>query len=109
MPHKSRTFLVISVAIVLVIVGKAVLAFARFGRVEREFSALRPGESREAVVARLGRPNYYEGKCGTVSAPYKDCSHEYVYSHPFAPWIPQYYVVDFADDSVIQTSILSSP
>jgi hypothetical protein len=89
--------------------GKTVFAFVRFGKVEREFSAIQRGESRAAVVARLGRPNYYEGKCGTISAPYKDCSYEYVYSDPFAPWIPMYYVVSFADDSVIDASYLSSP
>ena len=93
----------------LIIVGKTIFAFVRFGNVERKFSSIQRGESRAAVVALLGRPNYHEGKCGTISAPYKDCSYEYVYSHPFAPCIPEYYVVSFANDSVIDTSYLSSP
>ena len=99
----------IAATVVLVLLGRTALAFARFGKVESGFPLIQDGESRASVVARLGRPNYYEGKCGTLSAPYKDCSYEYIYSHPFAPWVPEYYVVAFADDSVIHTAVLSSP
>jgi hypothetical protein len=51
----------------------------------------------------------FQEMVGSLSAPYKGCSFEYIYSHPFAPWVPEYYVVAFADDSVIHTSVLSSP
>ncbi len=44
-----------------------------------------------------------------LGVPYKDCSYEYVYSHPFAPLVPEYYVVVFTDDSVIHTAVLRSP
>jgi hypothetical protein len=107
--RNRRIVLAISVAIVFVLVGRTALAFVRFGKVERGFSLIQDGESRASVLARLGRPNYYEGKCGTLGAPYKGCSYEYIYSHPFAPWVPEYYIVAFADDSVIHTDFLSSP
>jgi hypothetical protein len=107
--RNRRIILAIAVAIAFGLVGRTALAFVRFGKVESGFPLIQDGESRASVVARLGRPNYYEGKCGALSAPYKDCSYEYVYSHPFAPWVPEYYVVVFADDSVIHTAVLTSP
>ncbi len=109
MSRSTRIVLAIGAAILLVIAGRIVLAFVRYDRVEREFPRIQSGESRASVVARLGRPNYHEGKCGTLSAPYKNCSYEFIYSHPFAPWVPEYYVVAFSDDSVIHTAALSSP
>jgi hypothetical protein len=107
--RNTRIVLKIGAAILLVIAGRTVLAFVHYSKVEREFPHVQNGESRASVVTRLGRPNYHEGKCGTISAPYKDCSYEFIYSHPFAPWVPEYYVVTFSDDSVIHTSALSSP
>jgi hypothetical protein len=58
----------------------------------------------------MGKPNYYSGKCGVISIPSSDCVLEYVYSHPFAPIIPEYKVVSFSrDDRVIAAEELDSP
>src|SRR4029077_6787302 len=50
------------------------------------------GDSRASVIDRMGKPNYHEGKCGVIHFPDKNCAVEYVYSHPFAPFVPEYYV-----------------
>jgi len=55
-------------------------------------------------------PNYHAGKCGVIHAATADCSLEYVYSHPFAPLIPEYDIVSFtADDRVKSAEVWSSP
>jgi hypothetical protein len=58
----------------------------------------------------MGKPNYYAGKCGEIHVPDKSCAVEYVYSHPFAPLVPQYYIVSFSqDDRVIEADEWNSP
>jgi len=55
-------------------------------------------------------PNYHAGACGEIGSAQKDCALEYVYSHPFAPYAPEYYVVSFSpDDRVIDSKHLISP
>jgi hypothetical protein len=89
---------------------RAVVAFTRFSKVKREFAAFQNGGSRASVIARIGKPNYYEGRCGVIHFPDKTCATEYVYSHPFAPLVPEYYIVSFsADDRIIEADRWDSP
>ena len=79
-------------------------------RVESRFSSIQTGDSRAAVMAKLGRPNYYEGRCGVIHVPNKNCSLEFVYSHPLAPIIPEYHIVAFSiDGRVIEADDWNSP
>jgi hypothetical protein len=58
----------------------------------------------------MGKPNYYAGRCGVIHVPDKRCAVEYVYSHPFAPLVPEYYIVSFSsDDRVIEADQWDSP
>jgi hypothetical protein len=85
-------------------------AFVQFWRVERQFKNIQLGQSRSSVFATFGRPNYYAGSCGVIHNPSKTCASEYVYSHPFAPLIPDYYIVAFSSDGrVIEANRWTSP
>jgi hypothetical protein len=90
---------------------RGVIAFHRFSAVEQSFDAIRAGDSRETVAARFGMPNYHAGPCSSASWAYpKGCVSEYVYSRPFAPLLPDYYIVWFSsDDRVIDTEHTTSP
>jgi hypothetical protein len=110
MSRKIRIALTLTVGILLILTVKAVVAFARFSWVEREFASVQDGQSRASVIAKMGKPNYYAGKCGVIHFPDKNCALEYVYSHPFAPMIPEYYIVSFSsDDRVIEADQWDSP
>jgi len=108
--RKVRVVRIVSLCLLLVIAAKTVIAFSRYAKAEKSFGSVQIGDSRESVVGRMGRPNYHEGKCGVIHFPDKNCAVEYVYSHPFAPLVPQYYIVSFsAEDRVIEADVWSSP
>jgi hypothetical protein len=109
---KSRIGLIIGIVAVLVLAVRVLIAFERFSTVERDFESIQNGQSRTSVNTKFGKPNYYSGKCGTlVEIPaVKNCAVEYVYSHPLAPLLPDYYVISFsADGRVIQADHWVSP
>ena len=110
---RKRCFLALAalaIVIVALLALKTSLAFARFSKVERLFASVQLGQSRENVIALLGKPNYHSGNCGVIHVAAKNCALEYVYSHPFAPLIPEYYIVAFAaDDRVIEAEPWMSP
>lgn len=90
--------------------AKMTVAFMRYMRVERKFSSIQTGDSRDYVMSKLGNPNYYQGRCGIIHVPDKNCSLEFVYSHPFAPIIPEYHIVAFSTDNrVIEADDWNSP
>lgn len=110
MSRLTRVILTVVASIFLVLAVKTVLAFARYSRVERGFASVHVGESRAVVITKIGNPNYHAGKCGVIHFPDKNCALEYVYSHPFAPIVPEYYIVSFSpDDRVIEAAPWSSP
>ncbi len=105
-----RLTAITSVVIVLLVGARMALAFHRFARIEREFKSVQAGQLRSSVVEVLGTPNYRLRACGTLGGNPPGCTLEYVYSHPLAPLVPNYYVVYFsANDRVLDTAFLSSP
>ena len=89
---------------------RASVLIARFAKVQREFSSLQIGQSRQSVVSKLGKPSYYSGRCGVIATPLPNCSLEYIYAPPLAPFYPDYYVVSFSsDDQIIDADRYPSP
>jgi hypothetical protein len=108
--QRLRIALLAGVAVLVAITVWTVVGFHRYSKVVREFPSISIGDSRSSVAAKLGNPNYYSGNCGVIHFPDKTCALEYVYSHPFAPLVPEYYIVSFSsDDHVIEASPWSSP
>lgn len=109
----SRIGRIISAVLLVGLILAAVrlsVAFAHYWKVEREFASVQMGQSRNEVLVKLGKANYHKGSCGEIGSSDKTCATEYVYSHPFAPWLPDYYVVEFSvEDKVIQAEHLTSP
>jgi hypothetical protein len=108
--RRTRIVLVIGAAILLALALKTVYAFMRFSHVEQQFPSVQIGDSRSSVIAKMGKPNYHSGACGVIHVPDKSCATECVYSHPFAPLVPEYYIVSFSlDDRVIEADPWDSP
>src|SRR6267154_809088 len=110
MSRRSVVILISVTSIVLVLAAQIIVAFVRYSKVLRGFASVHMGESRAVVITKIGKPNYYEGKCGVIHFPDQNCALEYVYSHPFAPILPTYYIVSFSpDDRVIEADWWDSP
>jgi hypothetical protein len=78
---------------------------------ETHLADIARGMSPTQVVAILGKPTSDSG-CGTALGTGfpAHCAREFSYSDPLAPWIPQYYVVQFGSDGrVIDTTVIISP
>jgi hypothetical protein len=72
------------------------------------FNRVRIGSSEGEVLRTLGKPNRIE-KCGEFFGPLDkaelgDCSKEYFYASPFAPVLPQYYVMRFAGSDLVSSA-----
>ena len=108
--RKSVIFSLLCGFLLLVAGLRIAISFVRFSKVERKFASIQVGQSRQEIISRLGKPHYYSGRCGVIADPLKTCTLEYVYGHPFAPLIPDYYIVSFSsDERVIQADRYSSP
>jgi hypothetical protein len=108
--RKSKMIVGIGAVLLTMTATKLTVAFVRYARVESRFSSIRDGDSRDSVISKLGKPNYYRGRCGVIHVPLKNCSLEFVYSHPFAPMIPEYQIISFSmDDHVIEAEDWKSP
>jgi len=105
----KRALVLFTAAIVLLALARTVYSFLRFNSVAAKFDSVQEGQSWDSVLVVLGKPNYHEGSClQDLSGP--RCKKELVYSHPFAPWIPEYYVIDFSADSRVTSKVnLISP
>jgi hypothetical protein len=107
---KRRIAFVVLLGLLFIIGVRVAISFVRFSYVERHFQSIRAGESRASVGAGFGNPNYHAGTCSADFSPPKGCASEYIYSHPFAPLLPDYYVVWFSsDDRVIDAYHTTSP
>ena len=110
MSRKKRTLLIIAPVSLFLVAAWTPASFARFSRAEQPFSSVHAGDSRASVLARLGKPNFHAGACGVIQPSRTGCAMEYVYSHPFAPIVPEYYIVSFsADDQVMDAEPWDSP
>lgn len=108
--RKVRVALILSLSVLLVLAIRATIAFRRYEKAEKSFPSVQIGDSRATVLGKMGKPNYHEGKCGVIHFPDKNCAVEYVYSHPFAPLVPEYHIISFsADDRVIEADEFDSP
>ena len=108
--RRNRVLLTVGAVVTLSIGLRAAYAFSRFSQMKRQFPSVQIGDTRASVMGKMGKPNYHSGPCGVIHFPDKSCAKEYVYSHPFAPLVPEYYIVAFSsDDRVIEAPPWSSP
>jgi HAMP domain-containing protein len=101
MSRRTSIGLVFVAAALLALSVWTAFAFRRLSRTEQQFPSVHAGDSRVSVLAKLGKPNYHAGECGVMQPRTEGCAVEYVYSHPFAPIIPEYYVVLFSSDDLV--------
>src|ERR1700677_5004273 len=108
--QKKRVAGIVSLCVAGAGIARGAISFAHFHAVERDFDQVQVGESSGSVIRLLGRPNFHSGACLQDLRVSQGCTSELVYSHPFAPLEPEYYVVDLsADKKVISADHLIPP
>lgn len=95
----------------VLIVGALILwPVLRVRQLNNAFSAVKENDARELVLKQMGQPWKVE-ECGKYfgdSPP--NCVEEFVYAHPYAPYVPQYWVIYFnSGHQVISDAHLDSP
>jgi hypothetical protein len=105
---KRPTYIIVGI-FVLAIVAWFAWAILRDKRLARDFEKVETGTTESEVVVTLGKPKRIE-KCGEfmgqlTEAELKDCSKEYFYASPFAPLMPEYYVVRFDANSRVSRTV----
>jgi len=77
---------------------------------ENSFSKLKINDSRDAVVRMMGHP-WKQEDCGKwLGGTGAGCTEEFVYAHPYAPYIPEYWIISFnSDHKVINVYHAVSP
>ena len=90
----------------VVLVLLAMLTFGTLVRsrsLDKSFAKIRPGDSKQRVAALRGEPRSVR-PCGPV-LDVPGCAQEMVYAHPFAPMVPEYWLVALGPDGrVLQTA-----
>jgi hypothetical protein len=107
MTRKQVSFGVLIGALVCALILSPILR-VRF--LESAFNKLKVNDSRESVLKRVGRP-WREDGCGVfLGGKPPGCAEEFVYANPFAPYVPEYWIVSFdMNGRVIDLYYTTSP
>jgi hypothetical protein len=98
-------------AAIALVLAWAVLGWRHDRRLPHRFERIALGMDRASVEALLGRPDR-ESACGSArfTLPREGCRSELVYSSAFAPFVPNYYVVQIdGHGRVIEADSVQSP
>lgn len=99
----SRNAWTCLICVGLLIVGSIVFGVVwvshgeyRFRIAKKNFGSVRIGDTRDAVISRLGKPNNHDGECYADFGPPKECASELIYSDPSDLLMGNLYIVDFS-------------
>ena len=82
----------------------------RVRQIGSAFSGVKENDPKELVLKRMGKP-WKDEECGQYLGGFPaGCAEEFVYAHPYAPFIPEYWVISFnSNHRVIRNVHLVSP
>jgi hypothetical protein len=100
----------IALGVVLIPTALVVWPILRVRHFERSSGEIRADDTRVVVLDRMGKP-WKDERCGEyLGGSPSGCAEEFLYAHPYAPLVPEYWVVDFNQDRrVINSLHLISP
>jgi hypothetical protein len=86
------------------------LPYLRVRQLEHAFDKVRMNDPRGIVLQDMGKP-WRDEECGKYIGGHQDgCVEEFIYAHPYAPYSPEYWVIDFdSSQQVINKVHLISP
>lgn len=82
----------------------------RVNRLQKQSAQIKQNASKEAVLKTMGVP-WKDEPCGAyLGGISSGCVEEFIYAHPYAPYLPQYWVIQFnSNHNVITSYPLLSP
>jgi hypothetical protein len=67
--------------------------FMRSRHLEHSFDEIHDGEGKDIVLSQMGKP-WKDESCGEfLGGNPPGCVEDLIYAHPFAPYIPEYWIV----------------
>jgi hypothetical protein len=94
----------------LLILFLIVWPVVRVRQLENSFARVQQNEPKDGVAQAMGRP-WKDEACGDfLGNKPADCAEEFVYANPYAPYMPEYWIVSFnSNRRVIDTYYTTSP
>jgi hypothetical protein len=82
----------------------------RVHHLEDSFSNVQENDTKDLVLKRMGNP-WKDEECGKyIGGQPTGCTEELTYAHPYAPYVPEYWIIDLnSDHRVINHVRLISP
>jgi hypothetical protein len=95
---------------VLIMVAAIAWPIIRVRQLEKSFSEVIIGDTKDLVLKRMGTP-WKDEECGKYQGGITTgCVEEFVYAHPYAPYAPEYWDIEFdSNNQVISNIQLTSP
>jgi hypothetical protein len=82
----------------------------RTSHLRRSFATVKSGDTRELVLKKMGSP-WKDEKCGEypggVGVPV-GCAEEFIYANPYAPALPEYWLIGFDTDHRVMDTVYST-
>lgn len=92
-------------AVVLALACSIIVPILKVRFYDKEFATISDGSSQDAVLARMGRP-WKREPCGEyIGGVAPGCTQEFIYAHPYAPYMPQYWVIQFDKDKRVVSHV----
>src|SRR5271154_6557497 len=96
---------------VLIAAVAIVWPIVRVRHLEKSSGEVRIGDTKNLVLKRMGVPWKDDDGCGKyLGGRPVGCVEEFIYAHPYAPYVPEYWVISFnSDGQTISNVHLISP
>jgi hypothetical protein len=103
----NQRSIVVTLGILIIVLIVIFWPFVRVHQIEAAFRKVSRNDTRSDVLNQMGNP-WNDGKCGFIGGPSADCVEEFIYAHPYAPLLPEYWVISFNRDRRVIDSVYST-
>ena len=109
-PARNQFLTSTVLGLVLLIAALILWPVYRVRRLTNAFSRVKQNDARDPVLKHIGKP-WKDEECGKyLGGVPTGCAEEFIYAHPYAPYVPEYWVIDFSSSHrVISKVQLISP
>jgi hypothetical protein len=106
----KRNLVLIVIGLILIVLVLILWPVVMVRHLEGSFDEVQENDTKDLVLKRMGHPWKDEG-CGKyLGGQAAGCAEEFIYAHPYAPYVPEYWVIDLnSSQRVMNHAHLISP
>lgn len=106
---RGRLFAILVIGLII-IGGLIVWPLLRTSRLSKAFTGIKRNDTKDMVLKQMGSP-WKNERCGAYLGGFPPgCAEEFIYAHPYAPYLPEYWIIYFdSNHQVISSAHLVSP